>query len=320
MSLLHIHSDGNVRRRGALLRLASLSSGRILFPLVVLIPTVAFYATFVYIPIFASIAMSFSNVDIFLNFQNAGLVGVGNYRKALADPLTWTCLRNTFVFTILTVPAGTLLALALAVLLNTIQRGRILFRTFYFLPVVTSMVAVSLMWRWLYQPRFGLLNVLIEAAGHLAGAEFPLPRWLEDPRLALVSIAIMSTWKRLGFDTVILVAGLSGLPTEFLDAARIDGATRRQLFTKMTLPLLRPTLAFVLVTHTISALQVFTQVFIMTDGGPLESTNTIVLHIYRRAFLDFLGGYTSTLAVILFVIILIVSLFQLRLYRTTWEY
>lgn len=291
-----------------------------MFLVVVLTPTVAFYLIFAYLPIVGSIAMSFSNVDTFLIIQGARLVGGENYREAFEDPLTWLSLKNTFVFATITVPARVALALAVAMLLNSIRRGRSLFRTLYFIPVITSMVAVSILWKWLYQPRFGLLNVLIDMIKTPLGLNLPTIRWLEDPAWALLSIAIMSIWKDLGFTAVLFLAGLSGIPSEYYEAARIDGAGRWELFSKITLPLLQPTMVFVLVTGTIGTLQVFTQMYVMTQGGPLYATYTIVYLIYDKAFREFLGGYTSALACILFVIILVISLLQLKIYKTTWEY
>jgi len=326
LTVQHTEAPRSAIRVAGLRQRRRLFSGRALFLLSVLVPTAAAYLIFAYLPVIASIAMSFSSVGTFLNLQNAKFVGLANYQQAFGDPLTWRSLANTSMFALLTVPLGTALALGLAILLNSIRRGRSLLRMLYFIPVITSMVAVSVRWRWLYQPRFGLFNVLLEAVTVPLGLRLPMPRWLGDPRLALMSIAIMCIWKGLGFNMVIFLAGLTGLPLELYEVARIDGAGRWQLFRKITLPLLQPTMSFVLITGVINALQVFTPVYVMTQdlwapaGGPMDSTYTFVLLIYNRAFKEFRGGYTSALAVILFTIILAVSISQFRLYRTAWEY
>lgn len=283
------------------------------FVLAVLTPTILFYLLFAYLPILGSLAMSFTGVDTMLT-QAITFLGLDNYVKALTDPLTWTSLQNSFAYTLLSVPVGTVLALMVALMLNSIFTLRAFFRTLYFIPVVTSMVAVAVVWKWLYQPAFGLFNQFLSMA-HL-----PDLHWLNDPNLSLLAIVIMSVWKGLGFNVVIFLAGLGGIPKDYYEAASIDGASAWQNFTKITLPMLQATTAFVVITSVIGALQVFTQIYIMTQGGPLDSSRTIVYVIYERAFQDYMGGYSAALAVILFIIIMIISIFQLRLYRQNWEY
>ncbi|MBE3143627.1 MAG: sugar ABC transporter permease [Planctomycetes bacterium] len=283
------------------------------FVLAVLIPTVVFYLLFAYLPILGSLAMSFTSVDTMLT-QAIASVGLDNYIQALGDKLTWVSLQNSVGYALVTVPIGTVLSLFVALMLNSIMSLRAFFRTIYFIPVVTSMVACALVWRWMYQPAFGLFNQF------LSWVHLPELKWLNDPNLALIAIVIMSIWKGLGFNVVIFLAGLSGIPRDYYEAASIDGANVWQNFTKITLPMLKATTAFVVITGAIGSLQVFTQMYIMTQGGPLDSTRTIVYVIYERAFVDYMGGYSATLAMILFIVIMIVSLFQLRMYRQDWEY
>jgi multiple sugar transport system permease protein len=286
----------------------------------VIAPVVLFYVGMVYLPIVASIGLSLTDVDTFLNVPNVKFVAFNNYRTAFSSPLFWTCLKNTFYFALLTVPLGTLLGLALAMVLFSIEKARGTFRSVYFIPVVTSMVAVSIMWKWLYQPRFGLINQVVDAIGLALRMKIPTLRWLDDPKLAMPCLAAMTIWKGLGFNAVIFMAGLSSIPGTLYEAARVDGAGRLQLITKITLPLVARSTAFVLVTGVIGALQVFTQMYVMTKGGPIDATRTLGLLIYNVAFVQFLGGYSAALSVILFVIILVLSVAQLWLQRTTWEY
>jgi multiple sugar transport system permease protein len=278
------------------------------FVLVVLVPTLAFYLVFSYLPILGTLAMSFTGIDTLLT-QQLDFIGLNNYIQSLTDGLTWTSLRNSLYFTMLTVPFGTALALALALMIDASGRMKVFYRTAYFIPVVTSMVAVSVIWRWMYQPAFGLANQL------LSMMRLPNLKWLNDPALALPAIAAMSLWKGLGFNIVIFLAGLAGIPGAYYEAASIDGANGWQQFAHITLPSLVMTSAFVIITGIIDSMQVFTQMYIMTKGGPFDSTRTIVYVIYERAFVDYRGGYASALAMILFVIIMLVSVLQLRLYR-----
>lgn len=279
----------------------------------IIIPTILFYLVFAYLPIFGSVAMSFTGLDTMLSLKPV-FIGFQNYLTAFDDSLTWTSLRNSFAFTLVSVPLGTVTALSVALMLNSVNNLRAFYRTIYFIPVVTSMVAVAIVWKWMYQPAFGLFNQLLSMA-HL-----PELKWLNDPNLAMLAIVIMSVWKGLGFNVVIFLAGLGGIPREYYEAAAIDGANGWKSFTNITLPLLQSTTGFVIITGVINALQVFTQMYIMTQGGPMDSTRSIVYVIYERAFVDFMGGYSASLAMILFIIIMIISIFQLRMYRQNWEY
>jgi ABC-type sugar transport system permease subunit len=288
-------------------------SDRNIFIVLVIVPIFSFFLVWFYWPILVTMGMSLFNVDTYL-IQKPTFVGFGNYLKAINNPVVWEILRNTFVFTIVTTVIGTVLAVLVALLLESISSFKAFFRTLYFIPVITSMIVVSLMWKWLYQPRFGLFNVVLEAL-HL-----PTQKWLNDPSLALMCIAAMSIWKGLGFSVVIAMAGLGGIPREFQEAARVDGAGAWQNFWSIKLPLLRPTLVFLMVTGVIGNLQVFTPMYIMTQGGPFNSTQTIVYEIYNQAFVQFHGGYASALAIILLLLTLFVSYIQVRLTSTKWEY
>lgn len=240
-------------------------------------------------------------------------IGLQNYLKAFTDDLTIKSLKNTLIYTIGAVPVGMLLSLTLALVMN-IERLplRTFFRAVYFVPVITSWVAVSFVWRWLFEPRWGLVNSVLEVFG-VTGI-----KWLASPVWALPAIMIVAIWKGLGYNMVIFLAGLQGIPRELREAATIDGANRWQSFWAITFPLLNPTIVFITVTAMIGSLQVFTPAVIMTTvqgeaGGPINSTRVMVYHIYSMAFRNNQLGYGAALAFVLFALILLVTIVQLRL-------
>jgi multiple sugar transport system permease protein len=296
-------------------------SGRRTMILLATIPTVIFYVVWVGFPMIYSFLMSFYNWNPLAASQK--FLGVGNYREAFTkDLIFWLSLKNTFYYTLVTIPVGAALALFFALLINSRERLLGFFRTTYFIPVVTSVVATSIMWRWLYQPRFGLINQLIKLVfvDTLGLAINPNVQWLTNKSLAMPSVMIMATWKGLGFTMVLFLAGLTSIPTVFYEAAKIDGAGRWALFRRITLPLLQPTLIFVLVTGVIGGLQVFTPMYIMTQGGPVNMTKTIVYLLYDKAFGVYRFGYASSLAFVLFAIVLVLTIVQLRIMTVRWQY
>jgi multiple sugar transport system permease protein len=296
-------------------------SGRRAMILLATIPTLAFYILWVGFPMVYSFFMSFRNWNPLAASQP--YVGLDNYREALfQDRLFWISLKNTFYYTSVTIPLGAIAALFVAVLINSQKRLISFFRTTYFIPVVTSAVAVSVMWRWLYQPRFGLINQLIKLVlVDTLGLQInPTVQWLTSKTLAMPSIIVMDIWKGLGFTMVLFLAGLTSIPSVYYEAARIDGAGRWHIFRHITVPLLQPTLVFVLVTGVIGGLQVFTPMYIMTSGGPVNSTRTIVYLLYDKAFTIYRFGYASSLAFMLFAIVLALTVIQLRVMTTRWEY
>lgn len=240
--------------------------------------------------------------------------GLRNFELLCADRAFWHALGNSALFT-LTVPVSLLCALALAALLAAPARHWLAkslsaaLRTVYFLPVVTSSVAAAMVFSWIYNPEFGLLNwglALIGVKG---------PNWLGDPHFALPALMLMSIWKGLGYSVAIYLAGLSSIPAELYEAAELEGCNAWQRFWHITVPLLKPTTVFLAVTGVIGSFQVFTSVYTMTQGGPLRSTDVAVYHIYRSAFERFHLGYASAQALALFAIILAVTLVQVRFLR-----
>ena len=247
-------------------------------------------------------------------------IGIQNYVKGFSNALTLQSLKNTLVYTIGTVPVGTALALLLALIMNQDRLPlRTFFRTAYFIPVITSWVAVSFVWVWMFEPRWGLVNSFLGLFG-ITGI-----KWLASPSWALVAIILVAIWKGLGYNMVVFLAGLQTIPREMYEAAKIDGASRWQMFRFITVPLLNPTVVFVTITAVIGSLQVFTPAVIMTTvngeaGGPINSTRVMVYHIYSTAFRSNQLGAGAALAFLLFAMILIVTLVQLRLTRREVEY
>jgi|YNPNPStandDraft_1061719.scaffolds.fasta_scaffold26704_2 multiple sugar transport system permease protein/raffinose/stachyose/melibiose transport system permease protein len=264
------------------------------------------------------------------NFLGLGggnpFVGFANYLDLFADTPTGRLFRlavkNTFVFALLVLPLNLCITLPLAVLIESVsERLKTVFRTIYFLPTVTSLVAVSLVWGVIYNPTFGLLNLVLRSLG-LKGMA-----WLSDAQtkvlgvpLPMICLVVTYVWQDMGYNLVIFIAGLQSIPEVFKEAALVDGATSWQRFRYVTLPLLRSTLTFVIVMTMLSSWQVFVIFYVMTRGGPGNATRTLVLHIYETAFRHQEMGLAATMAMALFLIILVTTLIQLRLLRKEWEY
>lgn len=232
-------------------------------------------------------------------------VGLGNYVELAGNDAFWNALWNTAVFT-LHVPLSMAIALGLAMLVRRPGRASAVARAAFFLPSITSLVAVAMVWQWILNEEYGLANSLLEALG------LPAVRWLSSPSVALISVMIVATWTSLGFQTVLLQAGLTAIPRELYDAARIDGASRWQRFRHVTLPGLRPTLFFVLITSVIGSFQVFATVYVMTQGGPLHATDVAVFHIYEEAWELQRVGSAAAMSWVLFAVIFIVTLLHVR--------
>jgi multiple sugar transport system permease protein len=223
-------------------------------------------------------------------------------------------LVNTLEYTVIVVPGGIILSLLVALALNNV-RFKDVYRVFYFMPVITSSVAVSVIWLWLLNGDFGLINVLLKSWFHIQG-----PSWLTDPRLVIPSISLVLIWQTLGFNMIIFLAGLQGIPVVYAEAAQIDGASRLQLFWNVTLPLLSPTLFFAVVIAIINSFQVFDQTFVLTGGGPGKDSYTMVYHVYNQGFVLFSFGPATAASVILFVIILALTLLQFWLQKRWVNY
>lgn len=242
-------------------------------------------------------------------------VGLSNYVTELTNPDFRQALRNTAFYTVMFVPTSVILALFTALALNKLV-AKNFFRVIYFAPSVTSTVAAGVVWIWVYNPDFGLINTYLQLWFGIEG-----PQWLLDPKWVMPSIAIFSVWWQFGFYVVLFLAGLQGIPAVFHEAAQIDGANRWQTFRNVTLPLLSPTTFFIIIIAIINSFQVFDQAFIMTfDGGPGNSAVTMVTYLRELAFVDFVFGRSSAVAVLLFAIILVFTLFQFRMQRRWVHY
>ncbi len=268
------------------------------------LPSFAHLLLFFLIPLGFSLWLSFHDWRGLVT-RDIPFVGLDNYRFMLEDTRWWRAVRNTLFYTFVSVPLGMVVSLAIAVVMNLRLRGVYLFRAMFFLPVVTSWVAVSIVWLWVLDGNIGLLNYALGLIG------IPGPRWLENPDTAMLALIIIATWKGAGFQMIIWLAGLQGVPSVLYEAAVVDGATRWQRFRFVTLPMLAPTTFFLLITGVIGSFQVFTPVFVMTQGGPRGSTDVAVYRIYERAFVNFDFGYASALAWVLFAFIFVATLIQL---------
>lgn len=299
------------RRKHGLRRRTGLVAFVFLFPFMLLF--IVFRAG----PVLAALALSFTSYDV---LSPPKWVGLSNYASILfgteaATRLFWRSTVNTLYFTVGEVALEMIAGLALAMLVNTRRlRAKALWRACFYTPVVTSLVAASMIWLWLYNPQIGLLNVLLKGFG------LPTLKWLNDPKLAMPCIIIMTVWQGAGWSMVIYLAGLQGIPETLYEAARIDGANSWQQFWKVTLPLLTPVTLFIVVISCISALQVFSQMFVMTEGGPLNATITVTYHMYLNAFRFYRLGYASAMSFLLFLIILVISVLNNTIFGGRIEY
>ena len=264
-----------------------------------ILPAYTIFAVFILIPVFMVIFYSFTNYNL---YQNPEFVGLKNYLKAFKDKDFIISVKNTLCYAGFTLLLQLSLGLFLAVLLYRKSRFIPVFRTAIYLPHVMSMVCVSMVWLWIYDANFGLFNGLMKALG------FPVQKWLLDPKLAMPCIILVSVWKGFGYCMVIFLSGLTGIPESLYEAAELDGAGAIRKFTNITWPMLKPTTFFLVVTGIVNCFAVFEQVNIMTNGGPLKRTTTVVHQIYQSAFLEFKMGYASSLSVLLLAFSLLVTM------------
>ena len=277
-----------------------------------LAPALGAIVLFFALPVVAGLLLSFTDFDLYAIADpgNARFVGLGNYARLLRDPLFWKALGNTFLLVAVGGPLTLAVALGGALLVNSrLARLRGLYRTIFFAPVVTTLVAVAVVWRALYHPRFGLFNQILGLFG------VPEIDWLGHPRWAMLAIVLLSVWRSFGYCLVILVAGLQAIPETLYEAARLDGASWWQQLRHVTLPLLRPTLIFAGVITTVGFFQLFAEPYVMTRGGPLNATLSIALLMYQQGFRWWNMGHAAALAFTLFALILATSALQVGLRR-----
>ncbi|MBL8597511.1 MAG: sugar ABC transporter permease [Devosia sp.] len=270
---------------------------------VFLLPNLVSIGLFTLIPVVAGFFLSFTNWDMLSDPQ---WVGLENYQDILKDRQFWNALRNTVIYTLIVIPGGLAVSMLLALALNSKIKGTAIYQAIFFLPYVSSTVAIALVWKWIYHPDYGVLNAMLRAVG-LPGVD-----WLTNPSVALISVAIVQIWQTAGYNMVLLLAGLRAIPKDYYEAARIDGASPWTIFWSITVPLLMPTIFFVTTISIIASFQVFNLIYVMTGGGPGNSTKVYVFYLWENGFSFFKMGYASALAYVLFVIILAITLIQAR--------
>lgn len=266
------------------------------------------------IPIFETLYLSFFKSGAF--GKGNIFVGLENYRQLIHDPQVWYATRNTIVYTCLVVPVTVFLALLLAVALNGKLKGKGIYRTIYFIPMVAAPAAVTMVWKWLYNNQFGVLNHILESLG------LPGVNWIDDPKVAMISIVIIGIWSSLGYSMVLLLAGLQEIPKDYYEAAKIDGASPFQQFIHITVPLVSPTLFFVLVTSVITAMQVFDVIYMMLDvtSPAYNSVVSLVYLFYNNSFKYSNKGYGSAIVMVLLAIIMVITVIQMKLQKKWVNY
>ena len=281
--------------------------------LLFVLPAVAYFSCVFLIPLGESVLGSFYRTQPGGTGQ---FVGLRLYRKVLTDPTFWQTFRNTVTLLLMSVPVTAVLALAVALGLHRLLslRWRSVWTAMYFLPFSVSLVAAALVWQWIYDPVYGVLNYLLGRVG------LPPLKWLQSLDLVLPSLALINVWARLGFDTLIFLAALQAIPGEYYEAASIDGASRWQIFGRVTLPLLNPQIVMVAILEIIFNFKVFDTVYATTQGGPAAASQTVIMLLYDTAFKFFRLGDASVIAVFVFVSLLVLTLLQWRLFRRQVEY
>ncbi len=279
-----------------------------------LAPALSAIFVFFFIPVLAAFIISFTDFDIYAlgDISTVRFVGLNNYIKLFDDPLFFTALKNTFYFVIMSGPLSIAVSLAAALLLNSkLVKYKSIFRLSYFIPVVTTLVAVAIVWRFIYHPKFGIINYLLSLIG-IAPID-----WLGEPSTAMPAIVLMSVWKNFGYNMIIFIAGLQNIPEDLYEAASIEGASEWQQFKSITLPMLAPTTIFISIITMIGYFQLFAEPYVMTQGGPLNSTLSIVQFMYQEGFRWWNMGYSAAIAFVLFFIIMIGTIVQLKFQKSS---
>ena len=277
-------------------------------------PALLVIAVFFFLPVLAALALSLTDFDLYAlaDLGNLRLVGLRNYTQLLATPLFWQALGNTLYFVVVGVPLSIVVSFGAALLLHSrLVRFRVFFRTVLFAPVVTTVVAVAVIWRYLFDTRSGWLNYA------LGGIGLPSVDWLGDPRWAMPAIIVFAVWKSFGANMIILLAGLQSIPEELYEAARIDGASAWRQFRDVTLPILAPIVVMVSILTIAGYFQLFAEPYVMTQGGPLQSTVSVLYFMYEEGFKWWNLGSASAVAFVLFMLIFALTVLQLRLAR--WQ-
>lgn len=282
---------------------------RVALPYLFLLPAAVVLVVFLFLPLAYACVLSFTDFNALIPAQ---WLGLANYERLVSDPVFWKTLGNTVIYLAGVVPALVIFPLLLAVLVNRSLPGIAFFRAAYYLPVVISMVVAGLMWKWIFAEN-GLLNYVLGLVIPWL-AEHPIA-WLSRPETALAAVMIVTIWKGLGYYMVIYLAGLQTIPNDIYESAAIDGATRWQALWRLTVPMLWPSITFVAIVSSISALKTFTEIYVMTDGGPLNASTTVVYYLYQQSFQNLNMGYANAIGMVLFVLILVFSILNVRAFE-----
>lgn len=278
-----------------------------------LAPAVTSILIFFFIPVMASFVMSFTDFDIYAlgSIDMVRFIGFSNYVQLFGDPLFWQSLQNTMYYVVLASPLSIAVALGAAILLNSkLIKYKGFFRLSYFIPYITTLVAVAIVWRFIYHPKFGILNYFLSLIGIN-----PID-WLGDPATAMPAIVLMSVWKTFGYNMIIFLAGLQNIPEDLYEAASLEGANEWQKFKAITIPMLSPTTLFVSIITIVGFFQLFAEPYIMTQGGPLNKTLSIVGYMYQEGFRWWNMGYSASISFVLFFIIMIITVLQFKLQKS----
>ncbi len=279
-----------------------------------ILPTILGLMILNIIPIFETLYLSFFKSGAF--GKGNVFVGIDNYKRLLLDRQVWCAVRNTLGYTLIVVPITIIIAMILAVCLNEKIKGKQVYRTIYFIPMVAAPAAITMVWKWLYNNQFGLINYVLTKLG------LGRINWIDDPKVAMISIAIIGIWSAVGYSMVLLLAGLQEIPRDYYEASEIDGASRVKQFLTITLPLVSPTLFFVLVTSIITAMQVFDVIYMMIDvtSPSYESTVSLVYLFYNNSFKYSDKGYGSAIVMLLLGIIMIITIIQMKVQKKWVNY
>ncbi len=308
MSELNLTAAAPVKARGQ--RLNHDRREQALVGYLFVLPDLLGLLIFIIGPMLMAFAISFSD------WKLTGVpefVGLHNYEIILKDPKFGASLGRTILYTIGYVPVVYCLSLGMAVLLTKKGRGNTFFRTLYFMPIAMSMVVAGVIWRFMFDPGNGLINEV------LTGVGLPALQWTGNVQSAMASVLIVSIWKSAGYFMIILLAGIQDIPSDYIEAAQIDGANKLQIFRSVILPLLKPTSFFVIVILMINSLQAFDQIYVMTRGGPAQATYTMLMYIYDKGFREWNFGYAAAMAVVLFAMIFVLTVIQVRFFRSSDE-
>lgn len=293
----------------------SLSTQRKLLPFIFLLPGILFFVVFQIYPLLKGLQMSFYDWQL-MPGRVSEFIGFDNYIRAFHDPVFGRAFKNTLIYTIVTVPGQMILAMLVAIMLDALPKGRVVYRALYYIPVITSWVIVSLLIRYFFQSPQGVVNYYLVDVFHLFAE--PLP-WLRDPNLAFVPILVLGIWKGIGWSMVVFLAALLSVPTELKEASAMDGASAWHTFWRITIPLISPTIVYTAVMLLIGGFNVFISVYLITGGGPRQMTEVMLSYAYHQAF-DFLDfGYGAAISYLMAALIITVSFLQIKLLRKPQE-